>query len=174
MLHTGFGRAPYRSQSLKNLASRMEGYINLEFDLESGKRGDRQEHVREFLSAICESESSLVVNNNAAAVLLSINGLANGGEVIVSRGKLVEIGGSFRIPDIIEASGAILREVGTTNRTHFEDYKNAINQNTKLILTVHTNYVIKGFYQISKLDKLVSLGNKNTIPVMVDWEVDHC
>ena len=111
------------------------------------KRGDRQEHVREFLSAICESESSLVVNNNAAAVLLSINGLANGGEVIVSRGELVEIGGSFRIPDIIEASGAILREVGTTNRTHFQDYKNAINQNTKLILTVHTsNYVIKRIY----------------------------
>ena len=170
VLHTGFGRAPYRSKSLKNLASRMEGYINLEFDLVNGKRGDRQEHVREFLSAICESESSLVVNNNAAAVLLSINGLANGGEVIVSRGELVEIGGSFRIPDIIEASGAILREVGTTNRTHFEDYKNAINQNTKLILTVHTsNYVIKGFTKSVKLDKLVSLGNKNTIPVMVDW-----
>ena len=111
-----------------------------------------------------------MVNNNAAAVLLSINGLANGGEVIVSRGELVEIGGSFRIPDIIEKSGAIFEEVGTTNRTHFEDYKNAINQNTKLILTVHTsNYVIKGFTKSVKLGELVSLGSKNTIPVMVDW-----
>ena len=170
VLHTGFGRAPYNAKSLKDLANKMEGYISLEYDLENGKRGDRQEHVREFLSAICESESSLVVNNNAAAVLLSINGLANGGEVIVSRGELVEIGGSFRIPDIIEASGATLREVGTTNRTHFQDYKNAINKNTKLILTVHTsNYVIKGFTKSVELGELVSLGKKNTIPVMVDW-----
>ena len=111
VLHTGFGRAPYRSESLKKIAKRMEGYVNLEFDLENGKRGDRQEHVREFISAICESESSLVVNNNAAAVLLSINALARGGEVIVSRGELVEIGGSFRIPDIIEASGATLKKL---------------------------------------------------------------
>ena len=170
VLHTGFGRAPYRSESLKNIANRMEGYIALEYDIENGKRGDRQEHIREFLSAICESESSLVVNNNAAAVLLSINELAKGGEVIISRGELVEIGGSFRIPDIIEASGATLREVGTTNRTHFQDYKNAINQNTKLILTVHTsNYVIKGFTKSVELGELVSLGNKNNIPVMVDW-----
>ncbi len=170
VLHTGFGRAPYNAKSLKDLANKMEGYITLEYDLENGKRGDRQEHIREFLSAICESESALVVNNNAAAVLLSINGLANGGEVIVSRGELVEIGGSFRIPDIIEASGAILREVGTTNRTHFQDYKNAINKNTKLILTVHTsNYVIKGFTKSVSLSDLVSLGHKNTIPVMVDW-----
>ena len=170
VLHTGFGRAPYRSESLKNIAKRMEGYIALEYDIENGKRGDRQDHVREFLSAVCESESSLVVNNNAAAVLLSINGLASGGEVIVSRGELVEIGGSFRIPDIIEASGATLREVGTTNRTHLQDYKNAINKNTKLILTVHTsNYVIKGFTKSVELGELVSLGKKNTIPVMVDW-----
>ena len=170
VLHTGFGRAPYRSESLKNIAKRMEGYIALEYDIENGKRGDRQDHVREFLSSVCESESSLVVNNNAAAVLLSINGLANGGEVIVSRGELVEIGGSFRIPDIIKASGATLREVGTTNRTHFQDYKNAINKNTKLILTVHTsNYIIKGFTKSVKLGELVSLGKKNTIPVMVDW-----
>ena len=116
------------------------------------------------ISSICDSETGMIVNNNAAAVLLSINGLAHGGEVIVSRGELVEIGGSFRIPDIIKASGATLKEVGTTNRTHFQDYKDAINQNTKLILTVHTsNYVIKGFTKSVDLTELVYLGNKNNI-----------
>ena len=132
--------------------------------------GDEQEHIREFLSAICGSESSIVVNNNAAAVLLAINGLANGGEVIVSGGQLVEIGGSFRIPDIIEASGAVLKEVGTTNRTHIEDYKKAINKNAKLLLNVHTsNYVVKGFTKSVSLSDLVSLGNEKRIPVMSDW-----
>ena len=148
----------------------MEGYINLEYNLENGTRGDRQEIVREFLSAICESESSLVVNNNAAAVLLAINGIAKGGEVIISRGELVEIGGSFRIPDIIEASGATIREVGTTNRTHLKDYKNAINQNTKLILSVHTsNYIIKGYTKSVGLGDLVSLGREHDVQVMADW-----
>ena len=170
VLHTGFGRAPFKSESLKKIAKKMEGYVNLEFNLENGRRGDRQEHIREFLSAICGSESSIVVNNNAAAVLLAINGLANGGEVIVSRGQLVEIGGSFRIPDIIEASGAVLKEVGTTNRTHIEDYKKAINKNTKLLLNVHTsNYIVKGFTKSVSLSDLVSLGNEKRIPVMSDW-----
>ncbi len=170
VLHTGFGRAPFNSQNLKKIAKKMEGYINLEFNLNNGKRGDRQDHVREILSAICESESSLVVNNNAAAVMLAINGIAKGGEVIVSRGELVEIGGSFRIPDIIHASGAILKEVGTTNRTHRKDYKNAINKNTKLILTVHTsNYIVKGFTKSVGLAELVSLARKYNIPVMADW-----
>ena len=170
VLHTGFGRAPFNSKSLKKIAKKMEGYVNLEFNLNNGRRGDRQEHVREILSAICESESSLVVNNNAAAVMLAINGIAKGGEVIVSRGELVEIGGSFRIPDIIHASGAILKEVGTTNRTHSKDYINAINKNSKLILTVHTsNYVVKGFTKSVKLAELVSLGNKYNLPVMADW-----
>jgi len=170
VLHTGFGRAPFNSKSLKKIAKKMEGYVNLEFNLNNGQRGDRQEHVREILSAICESESSLVVNNNAAAVMLAINGIAKGGEVIVSRGELVEIGGSFRIPDIIHASGAILKEVGTTNRTHSKDYINAINKNSKLILTVHTsNYVVKGFTKSVKLAELVSIGNKYNLPVMADW-----
>ena len=170
VLHTGFGRAPFNSKSLKKIAKKMEGYVNLEFNLNNGRRGDRQEHVREILSAICESESSLVVNNNAAAVMLAINGIAKGGEVIVSRGELVEIGGSFRIPDIIHASGAILKEVGTTNRTHSKDYINAINKNSKLILTVHTsNYVVKGFTKSVKLAELVSIGNKYNLPVMADW-----
>tara|TARA_Y100001980_G_C14553260_1_gene338354 strand:- start:1893 stop:3260 length:1368 start_codon:yes stop_codon:yes gene_type:complete len=170
VLHTGFGRAPFNVKNLKKIAKKMEGYVNLEFDLNNGKRGDRQEHVRHTLSSICESESSLVVNNNAAAVMLAINGIAKGGEVIVSRGELVEIGGSFRIPNIIHASGAILKEVGTTNRTHIKDYKDAINKNTKLILNVHTsNYIVKGFTKSVRLAELVSLRDKYSIPVMVDW-----
>ena len=170
VLHTGFGRAPFRSQTLKDIAERMEGYVNLEFDLDSGKRGDRQLHLQKHLSSICGSESSLCVNNNAAAVMLAINEIAKEGEVIVSRGQLVEIGGSFRIPDIIEKSGAILKEVGTTNRTHHKDYRNAISEKTKLILLVHTsNYVVKGFTHSVPLHELVSLGRKHKIPVMVDW-----
>ena len=170
VLHTGFGRAPFRSKTLKDIAKRMEGYVNLEYNLDSGKRGDRLLHLQKHLSSICGSESSLFVNNNAAAVMLSINEIAKEGEVIVSRGQLVEIGGSFRIPDIIEKSGAILKEVGTTNRTHHKDYKNAISDKTKLILWVHTsNYVVKGFTHSVPLHELVSLGRKHKIPVMVDW-----
>jgi len=170
VLHTGFGRAPFKSRTLKAIASRMEGYVNLEFDLDSGKRGDRQLHLQRHLSSICGSESSLCVNNNAAAVMLAINEIARGGEVIVSRGQLVEIGGSFRIPDIVEKSGAILKEVGTTNRTHFRDYEKAISQNARLILWVHTsNYIVKGFTHSVPLQELVSLGKKHKLPVMVDW-----
>ena len=170
VLHTGFGRAPFDSKLLKSIAKRLDGYVNLEFDLDSGKRGDRQSHVRDHLSSICGSESSLCVNNNAASVMLSINEMAFGGEVIVSRGQLVEIGGSFRIRDIIKKSGAILKEVGTTNRTHFSDYKKAVSKKTKLILWVHTsNYVVKGFTRSVPLSDLVQLGRSKNIPVMVDW-----
>ncbi len=170
VLHTGFGRAPFDSKLLKSIAKRLDGYVNLEFDLNSGKRGDRQSHIRDHLSSICGSESSLCVNNNAASVMLSINEMAFGGEVIVSRGQLVEIGGSFRIPDIIKKSGAILKEVGTTNRTHFSDYKKAVSKKTKLILWVHTsNYVVKGFTRSVPLSDLVQLGRSKNIPVMVDW-----
>ena len=170
VLHTGFGRAPFDSKLLKSIAKRLDGYVNLEFDLDSGNRGDRQSHVRDHLSSICGSESSLCVNNNAASVMLSINEMAFGGEVIVSRGQLVEIGGSFRIPDIIKKSGAILKEVGTTNRTHFSDYKKAVSKKTKLILWVHTsNYVVKGFTRSVPLSDLVQLGRNKNVPVMVDW-----
>ena len=170
VLHTGFGRAPFDSKLLKSIAKRLDGYVNLEFDLDSGNRGDRQSHVRDYLSSICGSESSLCVNNNAASVMLSINEMAFGGEVIVSRGQLVEIGGSFRIPDIIKKSGAILKEVGTTNRTHFSDYKKAVSKKTKMILWVHTsNYVVKGFTHSVPLSDLVQLGRSKNIPVMVDW-----
>ena len=170
VLHTGFGRAPFKAQTLKNIAKKMEGYVNLEFDLSTGKRGDRQQHIRDHISAICHSDSALIVNNNAAAVMLAINTLADHGEVIVSRGQLVEIGGSFRIPDIIQKSGAVLKEVGTTNRTHIKDYQVAICKNTKLILWVHTsNYIIKGFTNELKLHELIEIGRQHRIPVMVDW-----
>ena len=158
VLHTGFGRAPFDSKLPKSIAKRLDGYVNLEFDLDSGKRGDRQSHVRDHLSSICGSESSLCVNNNAASVMLSINEMAFGGEVIV------------RIPDIIKKSGAILKEVGTTNRTHISDYKKAVSKKTKLILWVHTsNYVVKGFTRSVPLSDLVQLGRSKNIPVMVDW-----
>ena len=170
VLHTGFGRAPFTGKTFREISNRLDGYVNLEFNLVSGKRGDRQDHLRKHISSICNSESALVVNNNAAAVMLSINEIANNGEVIVSRGQLVEIGGSFRVPEIIEKSGAHLKEVGTTNRTHLKDYINAITKKTKLLLWVHTsNYVVKGFTKSISLADLVKLGKKHKIPVMIDW-----
>ena len=169
VLHTGFGRAPFRGKQLKDLADRLDGYVNLEFDLESGNRGDRQTLIHEQLSSMCGAEAGMVVNNNAAAVFLALNEMAQGGEVICSRGQMVEIGGSFRIPDIIEKSGAILKEVGTTNRTYLKDYEKAISNKTKLILWVHTsNYVVKGFTKDVSLSDLVIFGKKHKIPVMAD------
>ena len=169
VLHTGFGRAPFRGKQLKDLADRLDGYVNLEFDLESGNRGDRQTLIQEQLSSMCGAEAGMVVNNNAAAVFLALNEMAEGGEVICSRGQMVEIGGSFRIPDIIEKSGAILKEVGTTNRTHLKDYEKAISNKTKLILWVHTsNYIVKGFTKDVSLSDLVNFGKKHKIPVMAD------
>ena len=169
VLHTGFGRAPFDGKKLKRIAQRLDGYVNLEYDLVSGNRGERQSHIQEQLSALCGSESAIMVNNNAAAVLLSLNTITEGGEVICSRGQLVEIGGSFRIPDIIIKSGAILKGVGTTNRTHLKDYEKAISKRTKLILWVHTsNYVVKGFTKEVSLADLVSLGRKHKIPVLAD------
>ena len=169
VLHTGFGRAPFRGKQLKDLADRLDGYVNLEFDLESGNRGDRQTLIQEQLSSMCDAEAGMVVNNNAAAVFLALNEMAQGGEVICSRGQMVEIGGSFRIPDIIEKSGAILKEVGSTNRTHLKDYEKAISNKTKLILWVHTsNYIVKGFTKDVSLSDLVIFGKKHKIPVMAD------
>ena len=169
VLHTGFGRAPFDGKKIKRIAQRLDGYVNLEYDLVSGNRGERQSHIQEQLSALCGSESAIMVNNNAAAVLLSLNTITEGGEVICSRGQLVEIGGSFRIPDIIIKSGAILKGVGTTNRTHLKDYEKAISKRTKLILWVHTsNYVVKGFTKEVSLGDLASLGRKHKIPVVAD------
>ena len=169
VLHTGFGRAPIQKTRLKNVINRLGGYSNLEFNLETGTRGNRLDHVRGHCAAITGSENSLMVNNNAAAVLLALNTLAEGKEVIISRGQEVEIGGSFRIPDIVRKSNCFLKEVGTTNRTHLNDYKKAINTKTGLILWVHTsNYVVKGFTKEVSLHELVELGKKKHIPVMAD------
>ena len=169
VLHTGFGRAPISKKVISTIAKKLEGYINLEFDLSTGKRGDRQNHIAKMLNAICGSESSLIVNNNAAAVLLALNSLAEGRDVIVSRGQEVEIGGSFRIPDVIRKSHCTLVEIGTTNRTHLKDYEKAITKKTGAILWAHTsNYVVQGFTKEAPLSDLALLAKKKRIPLVVD------
>src|SRR4029079_15000278 len=155
------------------------GYSNLEFEVESGERGTRDVHVeRLFRKLIAEAQtgqnpsftcSTIVVNNNAAAVLLTLNTLAEGGEVIVSRGELIEIGGAFRIPDVIGKSGARLREVGTTNRTRLSDYEKAINENTRVILRAHpSNYRIIGFTETPSLEELANLARERNLPLFED------
>jgi len=169
VLHTGLGRALISKKIINKVSKRLSGYVNLELNLETGKRGQRQDHISAQISSITGAEDAIVVNNNAAAVLLSMNELAEGKEVIVSRGQLVEIGGSFRIPDMITKSGCKLIEVGTTNRTHISDYEKAINSNTGLILWVHTsNYIISGFTKQVEISELVLLGKKRRIPIMSD------
>jgi len=169
VLHTGLGRAPFRGKLLKDVAKKLDGFVNLELNLKTGKRGERQSHIDPLISAITGAESSLVVNNNAAAVFLALNTMADGKEVIISRGQMVEIGGAFRIPDIIEKSGCILKEIGSTNRTHLKDYEKAISKKTGLILWVHTsNYIVDGFTKEVELKDLVALGKKSKIPVLAD------
>jgi L-seryl-tRNA(Ser) seleniumtransferase len=169
ILHTNLGRAPLCKAAIERMVEVSRGYSNLEFDLEKGKRGLRYDHVREILCSISGSEDAIIVNNNAAAVLLALNTFSQGKETIVSRGELIEIGGEFRIPEVMEKSGAILTEVGTTNRTHLSDYKNAINENTGLILKVHTsNFRTVGFTEEIGLAALVEIGKKRGIPVMND------
>jgi L-seryl-tRNA(Ser) seleniumtransferase len=169
VIHTNLGRSTLSDRVLENIRRVSESYSNLEYDIEQGKRGKRYAHIKRILREITGAEDALVVNNNAAAVLLSLNTLSKGREVIVSRGELVEIGGSFRIPDVMVSSGAILREVGTTNKTHLHDYENAINGNTSLILKVHrANFRIVGFTDEVPIEELVALGSKHGIPVMYD------
>ena len=169
VLHTGFGRAPLSKKIISKVAIRLEGYVNLEFDLSSGKRGERQDHVSSMIAGMCGTESSLMVNNNAAAVLIALNTLAEGKDVIVSRGQEVEIGGSFRIPDVIRKSHCNLVEVGTTNRTHLKDYEQAITKNTGAILWAHTsNYVVKGFTKEVSLTELAGLAKKKRVPLVAD------
>ena len=169
VLHTGLGRAPMKESTAKNAAKRVAGYTNIEFDLPTGTRGQRQDHVNGLLSALTGAQSSMAVNNNAAAVLLALNELGEGKEVIISRGQQVEIGGSFRIPDVIKKSGCILKEVGSTNRTHLKDYEKAITKKTGMILWVHTsNYVVRGFTHDVSLSDLVQLGKKKRVPVVAD------
>jgi len=180
ILHTNLGRAALAPSALQHITETAAGYSNLEFDVETGERGKRDVHVdRLFRKLLADSAaepqdsshaiSTIVVNNNAAAVLLALNTLAEGGEVIVSRGELVEIGGSFRIPDVMAKSGARLREVGTTNRTRVADYENAINDRTRALLRVHrSNFEITGFTERPALADLAKLARARTIPLLED------
>lgn len=169
IVHTNLGRSLLAPEAVTNLQTVAASYSNLEYDLERGERGSRYAHIEAYLTALTQAEAALVVNNNAAAVFLALQALAQGKEVIVSRGQLIEIGGSFRIPDIMRSSGAILREVGTTNKTHVRDYAQAITDQTGLLLRVHTsNYRIVGFTTEVPLPALVELGHAQNLPVMED------
>src|SRR3954447_4414907 len=182
ILHTNLGRAPLGVSAIQHIRETATAYSNLEFDIGSGERGKRDVHVdRLFRKLLSQADgataalardsliSTIVVNNNAAAVLLALNTLAEGGEVIVSRGELVEIGGSFRIPDVMAKSGAVLREVGTTNRTRVADYAKAVNDRTRLLLRVHrSNFEITGFTEQASTTELVALSRERGVPLMED------
>jgi L-seryl-tRNA(Ser) seleniumtransferase len=169
LLHTNLGRAPLAEAAAKAAYEAARGYLNLELSLETGKRSSRQDCVREWLCRLTGAESATVVNNNAAATILSLRAIAHGKEVILSRGQMVEIGGSFRIPEILAVSGAILREVGTTNITRLGDYEQAIGPNTGAILRIHpSNYRIHGFTKSVSLEELVELGKRHHLPVIDD------
>ena len=169
VVHTNLGRSLLAERVIRNFPSLSGSYSNLEFDLSRGVRGSRYVHVEGILKEITGAEAAMVVNNNAAAVLLTLDTLARGREVIVSRGQLVEIGGSFRVPDVMKKSGATMVEVGTTNKTHLRDYANAIGPETGLLLRVHqSNFQIVGFTEIVETSALVDLGRRHDIPVMED------
>lgn len=169
VVHTNLGRSLLAPVALERIQELNRTYTNLEYDLPAGKRGSRYVHVAALLEEVTGAEAALVVNNNAGAVFLSLQTMAQGKEVIVSRGQLVEIGGSFRIPDVMARSGAILREVGTTNKTHLRDYENAITSDTALLLKVHTsNFAVVGFHQEVELKRMKELGLRYHLPVMED------
>jgi len=169
VIHTNLGRSLLPEEAIERLCILCRSYNNLEYDLEKGQRGSRYVHAEAILCELTGAEAALVVNNNAGAVFLTLNTLAQGKEVIVSRGQLVEIGGSFRIPDVMRSSGAILKEVGTTNRTHPRDYEAAIGPETGLLMKVHaSNYRIVGFTSEVSLAEMVKLGREHSIPVVED------
>jgi L-seryl-tRNA(Ser) seleniumtransferase len=169
ILHTNLGRAPLAATAIAQIAETATRYSNLEYDIEKGARGKRDVHTGRLLAELSGAEAAIVVNNNAAAVFLILNTLAKGAEVIVSRGELIEIGDGFRIPEIMSESGAVLREVGTTNRTRIRDYERAINERTKLLLRVHpSNFRISGFTERPSLEELVALGRRKKVPVFED------
>ncbi|MCK4910475.1 MAG: L-seryl-tRNA(Sec) selenium transferase [Thermodesulfovibrionales bacterium] len=169
VIHTNLGRSPLSQRVVENIASVARGYSTLEYDPASGKRGSRNAHVKRLVRTVTGAEDAIAVNNNAAAVMLCLKALAEGREVIVSRGELVEIGGSFRVPEVMRQSGAILKEVGATNKTHLRDYEEAIGENTALILKVHqSNFRMEGFTADVSIEELARLGKKYEIPVMYD------
>lgn len=169
IIHTNLGRSLLSKEAVENVVKVAENYNNLEYNLENGARGSRYEHVEELISKVTGAEAAMVVNNNAAAVMLVLSTLCDGKEAIVSRGQLVEIGGSFRVPDVMKFSGAKLVEVGTTNRTHLYDYENNITENTGILLKVHTsNFKIMGFTEEVSIEQLVELGRSKNIPVIED------
>jgi L-seryl-tRNA(Ser) seleniumtransferase len=169
ILHTGLGRAPLSKAAQEALADVSEHFSSLEIDLETGRRGSRYRHIEPLLCELTGAEAAMVVNNNCAATLLILSGLAKGKEAIVSRGQLIEIGGAFRIPDVMQQSGCRMVEVGTTNRTHLRDYKNAITPETALLLRVHTsNYKITGFTKEVSLEELVGLAHEAKVLVVDD------
>lgn len=169
IVHTNLGRAPLSDAAIEAVTAVAHDYATLEYDLDTGKRGSRAIHAEQLLTQLCQTEAALVVNNNAAAVLLMLSALCQGKEVIISRGQLVEIGGGFRVPDVMAQSGAILVEVGTTNRTHLRDYENAINENSAAILVAHhSNFKIVGFTTEPSLAELAELAHAHAIPLLYD------
>ena len=169
VLHTGLGRSPLDKKILKSTIENIYPYSNLEFNTRNNSRGERNEHISYLINAITGSESSIMVNNNAAAVLLALNSLSSKKEVIISRGELVEIGGSFRIPNIIDSANCKMVEVGTTNKTHLSDFKKSITSDTGLIMIAHTsNYRVVGFTENVEVKELVKLGKQKKIPVYID------
>ena len=169
IIHTNLGRSPLSDNAMEAALAASAGYSDLEFDLSSGRRGSRQSHLQSLLKEITGAEASLVVNNNASALLLGLSALADGKEVIVSRGEAVEIGGGFRVPDVMEQSGAVLIDVGTTNRTYARDYANSLNPQTGVFLKAHaSNFRVEGFTAEVSIGELVELGRVNDIPVIHD------
>jgi L-seryl-tRNA(Ser) seleniumtransferase len=169
VVHTNLGRSALSTAAIRNVSLVAAGYGTIEYDLAVGGRGRRHTHIRRLLREVTGAEDGIAVNNNAGAVLLALSTLARGKEVIVSRGELIEIGGSFRLPDVMAESGAVLREVGTTNKTHLRDYEAAIGESTALLLKVHqSNYRIRGFTKEVPIGELAALGERENIPVMFD------
>jgi len=169
IIHTNLGRAPLSAEALAAIVATASGYSNLEYDLDTGERGSRHSHVADLLARVTGAEAAMAVNNNASAVLLALTALAQGSEVVVSRGQAVEIGGGFRIPDVLRQSGATLVEVGTTNRTYVADYERAIGPNTALLLRVHSsNFRVVGFTHEVEIAELCELGRRHGVPVLDD------
>jgi len=169
IVHTNLGRSPLSAAAIARIAEVAGGYTNLEYDVERGERGRRDAHAQHLIARLTGADAAVVVNNNAAATLLVLAALASGREVVISRGELVEIGGAFRVPDVMAQSGAILREVGTTNRTRAADYAAAISDRTAVILRVHpSNFTMRGFTERAGIDELVAIGQRFHVPVVED------